>query len=63
MNIKTGGTKKMIYFKRGEYCFCPTTNRCWRTVKEKYLWLEPTRMTRQHSEEIRQEFGLNAIDL
>ena len=53
----------MIYFKRGEYCFCPTTNRCWRTVKEKYLWLEPRRMTRQHSEEIRQEFRLNAIDL
>lgn len=46
--------QKMIDFKRGENCFCPTLEPYWRTVKEKYL-CKLRKITKQYSEGIRQD--------
>ena len=39
--VNRNGTRKLIDYRRGERCICPTDNRRWKETKAKYLIQRP----------------------
>ena len=39
--VNRNSTRKLIDYRRGKRCICPTNNRCWKETKAKYLLRRP----------------------